>query len=99
MIGIEDAKVRAEFTAAFKPLDEMLEKELAADGAKVTKTYLPYKKLAATRMINFEFEFEAPEDMDDFIDEFQNDFELAFIDKKYLIAGYHNFLEGFRLNY
>ena len=94
MIGIEDAKVRAEFTAAFKPLDEMLEKELAADGAKVTKTYLPYKKLAATRMINFEFEFEAPEDMDDFIDEFQNDFELAFIDKKYLIAGYHNFLEG-----
>ena len=94
MIGIEDEKVRAEFTAAFKPLDEMLEKELAADGAKVTKTYLPYKKLPEKRMINFEFEFEAPEDMDDFIDEFQNDFELAFIDKKYLIAGYHNFLEG-----
>jgi len=36
MIGIEDAKVRADFTAAFKPLDAMLEKELAADGAKVT---------------------------------------------------------------
>ncbi len=94
MIGIEDPKVRAEFTAAFKPLDEMLEKELAADGAKVTKTYMPYKKLAKKRMINFEFEFEAPEDMDDFIDEFQNEFELAFIDKQYLIAGYHNFLEG-----
>ncbi len=93
MIGIEDPKVRAEFTAAFKPLDEMLEKELAADGAKVTKTYMPYKKLAKQRMINFEFEFEAPEDMDDFIDEFQNKFELSFIDKQYLIAGYHNFLE------
>ena len=72
----------------------MLEKELAADGAKVTKSYMPYKKLAQKRMINFEFEFKRPEDMDDFIDEFQNDFELAFIDKKYLIAGYHNFLEG-----
>jgi len=94
IIGIEDPKVRAEFTAAFKPLDEMLEKELAADGAKVTKSYMPYKKLPQKRMINFEFEFEVPEDMDDFIDEFQNDFELAFIDKQYLIAGYHNFLEG-----
>ena len=94
MIGIEDPKVRAKFTAAFKPLDAMLEKELAADGAKVTKSYMPYKKLAQKRMINFEFEFKRPEDMDDFIDEFQNDFELAFIDKKYLIAGYHNFLEG-----
>ncbi|MEA1954609.1 MAG: hypothetical protein U9O24_09485 [Campylobacterota bacterium] len=94
MIGIEDPKIRAEFTAAFKPLDEMLEKELSAGGVKVTKSYMPYKKLAKNRMINYEFEFEAPEDMDDFIDEFQNDFELAFIDKKYLIAGYHNFLDG-----
>lgn len=94
MIGIEDAKVRAEFIASFKPLDEMLEKELAANGAKVTKTYMPYKKLATKRMINFEFEFEEPEDLDDFIDEFQNKFELAFIDKQYLIAGYHNFMEA-----
>ncbi len=94
MIGIEDKKVRAEFTAAFKPLDEMLEKELGTKGAKVTKTYMPYKKLAQKRMINFEFEFEEPEDLDDFIDEFQNKFELAFIDKHYLIAGYHNFMEA-----
>ena len=94
MIGIEDAKVRADFTAAFKPLDEMLEKELAAGGAKVTKSYMPYKKLAKKRMINFEFEFEKPEDIDDFIDEFQEQFEEAFINKEYLIAGYHNFLES-----
>ncbi len=94
MIGIDDPKVRAKFTSAFKPLDAMLEKELKADGAKVTKSYLPYKKLPTKKMINFEFEFDAPEDMEDFIDEFQNEFELAFIDKQYLIAGYHNFLDG-----
>jgi len=94
MIGIEDAKVRADFTAAFKPLDAMLEKELAADSTKVARSYMPYKKLSKKRMINFELEFEKPEDIDDFIDEFQEVFEEAFIAKEYLIAGYHNFMES-----
>jgi len=94
MVGIEDPKVRAEFTAAFKPLDEMMGKELAADGAKVTKSYMQYKKLPEKRMINFELEFERPDDIDDFIDDFQEQFEDAFIEKEYLIAGYHNFMEA-----
>ena len=94
MVGIEDPKVRAEFTAAFKPLDAMVEKELAADGAKVTKSYMQYKKLPKKRMINFEYEFERPDDLDDFIDDFQEQFEDAFIEKEYLIAGYHNFMEA-----
>jgi hypothetical protein len=82
------------FTAAFKPLDAMMEKELAEDGAKVTKSYLQYKKLPKTKMINFEFEFERPDDIDDFIDDFQEEFEDSFIAKEYLIAGYHNFMEA-----
>ena len=45
-------------------------------------------------MHNFEYDFDAPEDLDEFIEELQNRFELAFIDKGYLIAGYHNFMEG-----
>ena len=94
MIGIEDPTVREKFTAAFKPLDEMMDKELSADGAKVTKSYTSYRKLAEDRMINFELEFEAPEDIEDFIDEFQETFEEAFIEKEYLIAGYHNFMEA-----
>jgi uncharacterized protein (DUF302 family) len=88
ILGIEDKEVREKFTATFKSLDAMIEKEL---GGK--KSYLPYKKLPEQTMINFEYEFEAPEDIDDFIDEFQNKFELSFIDKGYLIAGYHNFME------
>jgi uncharacterized protein (DUF302 family) len=94
MIGIEDKQVRDTFTASFNPLDKHLEEAFKKSGLKFTKSYMPYKKLPEKRMINFEYNFEAPEDLEDFIDEFQNDFETAFIDKKYLIAGYHNFMES-----
>lgn len=94
MIGIEDKKVREEFTASVAPLDAKVEAEFSARGLKYTKSYQTYKKLPENRMHNFEYEFEAPEDLDEFIETFQNQFELAFIDKGYLIAGYHNFMEG-----
>ncbi len=89
ILGIEDKEVREKFTATFQSLDKLIEQEM---GGK--KSYMPYKKLPDQRMINFEYEFEAPEDIDDFVAEFQNTFELAFIDKGYLIAGYHNFMES-----
>ncbi|MBT8343316.1 MAG: hypothetical protein KJO45_01225, partial [Sulfurovum sp.] len=94
MIGIEDQKVRDSFIASVKPLDAKVEAEFRAKGLKYTKSYQTYKKLPENRMHNFEYEFEVPEDLDDFIETFQNRFELAFIDKQYLIAGYHNFMEG-----
>jgi uncharacterized protein (DUF302 family) len=89
ILDIKDKEVREKFTATFASLDAMIEKEL---GGK--KTIMPYKKLPEQTMINYEYTFERPDDMDDFIDEFQNNFELAFIDKGYLIAGYHNFMES-----
>jgi len=101
IIGISDKRVRDEFTASFKPLDELMDKEF---GAK--KSYIPLNIKSKDTMINFEYEFKRPEDIDDFIDEFQNSFEMNFINKKYLIAGFHNFkdtdngeemLEGFDL--
>ena len=67
----------------------MIEKELGGE-----KSFMPYTKLPEQRMINFEYEFKAPENMDDFISDFQDRFELAFIDKKYRIAGYHNFMQA-----
>ncbi|HEY9129181.1 MAG TPA: hypothetical protein VIN02_05035, partial [Sulfurovum sp.] len=94
MIGIEEKAVRDAFIASITPLDAKLEEEFRAKGLKYTKSYKTYKKLPETRMHTFQYEFEAPEDMDEFIEEFQNKFELAFIDKGYLIAGYHNFMEG-----
>jgi len=94
MIGIEEKEARDPFIASISPLDAKIEEEFRAKGMKYTKSYTTYKKLPETRMHNFEYEFETPEDMDEFIEEFQNKFELAFIDKGYLIAGYHNFMEG-----
>jgi len=88
ILGITNKEVRSQFSSTFKALDETITQELGGHIATI-----PYKKLPKKRMINFEYEFNAPEDMDDFIDEFQNSFELAFIDKGYLIAGFHNFME------
>lgn len=91
ILGIEDKEVKEKFSATFSSLDDLIEKELGGE-----KSYMPYKKLPAQKMMNYEYEFELPEDgdVDDFLDEFQNKFELAFIDKGYLIAGYHNFMEA-----
>ncbi len=89
ILNIHNKEVREKFTAPFASLDAMIEKEL---GGK--KSIMPYAKLPEKTMINYEYTFERPEDIDDFIDEFQNNFELAFIDKGYLIAGFHNFMEA-----
>ena len=89
IVGIEDKALREAYIATFKPLDELIEKEFA--GAK--KSYLPVTAMSDDRMISFEYEFERPDDMDDFIEEFQNEFEMSFINKKYLIAGFHDFME------
>ena len=93
IIGIKDKEVREKFTASFDRLDATIAKELG--GYKKT---IPYQKLpdAKNRMLNYEFEFERNEDtdMDEFIDDFQNKFELTFIDKGYLIAGFRNFMDA-----
>jgi len=89
ILEIENKEVREKFTATFPALDKMIESEFNS-----TKKLMPYAKLPETTMINFEYEFDAPEDLDEFIDDFQNRFELAFINKEYLIAGYHNFMEA-----
>jgi len=88
IIGISDKEVREKFIASFKPLDKLLDKEFGSD----KKSYKTYTKLSKDNMLNFEYEFERPEDIDDFVDEFQNKFEMSFINKEYLIAGFHDFM-------
>ena len=92
ILDIKNKEVREKFTASFKPLNKSMEsfsKEFNG-----TKTYIPYKSLPKKTMINYEYKFKAPEEMDDFLEEFQNKFELSFINKGYLIAGYHNFMDS-----
>ena len=89
ILGIEDKEVREKFTASFKALDEMTEKELGGE-----KSYIPLHALPKQTMMNFEYSFDIPEEIEDFMDEFQDKFETALTDKKYLVAGYHNFMES-----
>jgi len=90
IVGVKDAATRKEFAALFTPLDKLVTEKL---GGKVEVT--SYDKLTANPMMNFEVTFERPEDLNDFIDEFQEKYEAAFEDKKYIIAGYKNFREAY----
>jgi len=89
ILDIKDKEVREKFTASFKTLDDMIGKELGGE-----KSYITINTLPKQTMMNFEYTFEIPDDIDDFIDEFQEKFETSLTDKKYLVAGYHNFMEG-----
>jgi len=89
ILGVENEEVRRKFSSTFKALDTTVYKELAGE-----TSYISYNKLPEKTMIHYEYMFSTPDDLDDFLDEFQNTFELAFINKGYLIAGFHNFMEA-----
>jgi len=90
ILEIDDVKMREEYIASFKPLDALIEKKL---GGK--KSYLPLKGYAKDTMMNFEIVFDEPEDLDDYLDEFQESFEYAFETKGFVIAGFYNIKESF----
>ncbi len=93
ILGITDEEVRKQFIDSFKPLDALTEKYFKSKGLTYTKEYIPYHNTTKKKMINFEYTFERPDDLDEFLEEIQNKFELAFIDKHYLIAGFHDFMQ------
>lgn len=90
IVGVKDEAIRKEFSAMFPALDEMVQKEI---GGKVEIT--EFDKLTEKPMMNFEITFERPEELGDYIDEFQEGFEEAFEENKYIIAGYKNFKEAY----
>ncbi|MFK5976850.1 MAG: hypothetical protein QM493_10105 [Sulfurovum sp.] len=92
ILDIKNQEVREKFTASFTPLNKSMEN--FSKKFNGIKTYIPYKSLPKKTMINYEYKFEAPEEMDEFLEELQNKFELSFINKGYLIAGYHNFMDS-----
>ncbi|MEA1880128.1 MAG: hypothetical protein U9N11_05755 [Campylobacterota bacterium] len=91
ILDIQNKEVRKKFSMSFKALDASISHELGGKRHSTT-----YSKLPEKSMIHFEYKFSIPKEMtiDTFKDEFQNKFELAFIDKGYLIAGYHDFFES-----
>ena len=89
ILEITDKKVRSTFTGMFPALDKAIEKQYGAKQIKV-----PLAGRAEDTMMNFEIPFEEPEDIDDFLDEFQEKWESTFQKKGYIIAGYYNMKES-----
>ena len=90
IVGTKDAAVRKDFIAMFDSLDKWTTAELGGEVKTSTFAALPPKT-----MMNFEIKFDKPEDLSDYIGTFQEDFEAAFEDKKYIIAGYKDFKESY----
>ena len=90
IVGIKDPVVRAEFTTMFPALDEHVQKTLGGEVQIVSFNKLPTKP-----MMTFEIEFDSVDDITEFSEEFQENFEAAFEDKKYIIAGFKDFKETY----
>ncbi len=90
IVGTKDVNVRKQFVAMYDKLDTWTSKELG--GTVETKTF---DALPAKTMMKFEIKFDRPTELSDFIDEFQEKYEAAFEDQKYIIAGYKNFKETY----
>ncbi len=90
IVGVQDKATRAAFTETFVPLDKLVDEKL---GGKVE--IVQYDKLPAQPMMQFEIEVDHEGALSDFIDSFQEEFEAAFEEKKYIIAGYKNFREAY----
>lgn len=103
IVGVEDKAVRTDFIKMFEPLDKLVDEKI---GGK--KEIVTFDKLPATKLMEFTMTFERPEGVtkDDILDgEFEgldtwmsDEFEAAFEDNKYIIAGYKNFAEAYREN-
>ncbi|MBL0708801.1 MAG: hypothetical protein JJW00_07140 [Sulfurimonas sp.] len=90
IVGIKDKEIKEKYIASFKPLDAFIEKKL---GGK--KSYIPLVSKAKNSMMHYEIAFEEPEDIDDFLEEFQEKFEYAFETNGFVVAGFYNIKESF----
>ena len=90
IVGVKDATIRKEFNAMFPSLDKMVQDEI---GGKVEIS--TFNGLPSQPMMNFELTFDRPDDLSEFIETFQEEYEEAFEDSKYIIAGYKDFKETY----
>jgi len=90
IVGVKDAGTRKEFNAMFPSLDKMVQDEI---GGKVETS--TYSSLPSKPMMNFELKFDRAAELADFIETFQENYEAAFEENKYIIAGYKDFKETY----
>ena len=90
IVGLKDKGLRKLFADSFTDLDA-----LANTMLKPTETKkITYTKLPAEPMMTFEIPV-GDDDLEDFIDTFQEQYEEVFEEAKYIIAGYKNFKEAY----
>ncbi len=87
--GVDEPDVREKYIASFAPLD----KALAETFGKEHAGYMNYQHLPMKRTMNFKIAIDPDADIDDYIDEFQENFEDIFAQHEYVIAGFHNYIE------
>jgi uncharacterized protein (DUF302 family) len=85
ILQIDDKEIRTTFIKSFEPLDKAITEKFGAE-----KSHIELKGYAKDTMMNFEIPFEEPEDIDDFLEEFEESFRTAFELKGYIIAGFYN---------
>ena len=90
IVGVKDAGIRKDFNAMFPSLDAMVQKEIGG-----TVEITEFKALPEKPMMNFEITFDRPEDITEYIETFQEEYEAAFEDNKYIIAGFKDFKETY----
>lgn len=90
ILEIDDKEIRSTFVKSFEPLDKAITEKFGAQ-----KSYIEVKGRAEDTMMNFEVPFEEPEDIDDFLEAFEEKFRRAFEFKGYIIAGFYNVKESF----
>lgn len=93
IVGLKDEAVRKEFVDSFVKLDEFAKEELKPTMEKT----MGYNELPSEPLMEFTFDIELEEDetLMDWVYTFQEDFEIAFEDKDYIIAGFKNFKENY----
>ena len=88
--GVKDQAIRNDFIKMFEPLDKIINTDIGGKQEVVS-----FDKLPSTKLMEFELKFERPENLVDFVEGFQEEFEAAFDDNKYIIADYKNFSETY----
>jgi uncharacterized protein (DUF302 family) len=86
ILEIKDPAIKDVLVKSFKPIDAMIEKELPQG----KKSYIKLQGIAKDSMMNFEIPLKDVEDIDDYMDEFQEKFDIAFVKKEFILAGFYN---------
>ena len=93
IVGLKDEAVRKEFVESFVELDKFAKEELKP----TTHIVMGYNELPKEPLMEFTYdiELEEGETLMDWVYSFQEQFELAFEEKDYIIAGFKNFQENY----